>query len=296
MLVISTLAGCASDRKVRNADPQETGSSSNAPDEVTRGMHIEGRLGFDHALQVRRSKIAVSHELHDGDEVTTGDRIRASVVTSEDAYLYLAFCAHHELAIYPSQRGVRTASGTPKLVPEGNGELVVDGDPGTEDLYLILSRTELSLADPHLAAAIAGAGHEAKTMDCGASLDAELASPTHHTGSAIAAAPSSTTKVIRGDSVPKKPMPASTSRYAYQPSHSRGSNSGSSSENGRSLPADAGSPANPIDEPDFIRNPGTIVWYGADGINGPGELVAADTDGIAVVRYRFTHVAPMSPP
>jgi len=38
------------------------------------------------------------------------------------------------------------------------------------------------------------------------------------------------------------------------------------------------------------------MWYEADGANGPGEVVAADTDGIAVVRYRFTHVAPTSPP
>ncbi len=86
-------------------------------------MHVEqGRLGFEHKLKVRPSKTAMAHELHelhDGDTVMTGDRIHASAVTPEKAYLYVAFCTRHELAIYPSQHGVHTIAVSPMFVPKG---------------------------------------------------------------------------------------------------------------------------------------------------------------------------------
>lgn len=234
-------------------------------------MHVEhGLFGFDHKLEVRLSKAAMAHELHDGDTVTTGDRIRATAVTSEDAYLYLAFCTGHELAMYPSQHGVRTTAGSPVLVPEGNGELVLDGAPGTEVLYLIVSRTELSLADPRLSARLAAAAQDGKVVDCGAGLDAEFARPADRDGPSGPATPP-TTRVIRGHLIAKKRIP---------PHHARDGHP----------PAGAAS-APPPDEPDFIRNPGTIVWYGDNGVGAPQDVVAADTGGVAVVRYRFIHVA-----
>jgi hypothetical protein len=292
-LAASTLAGCGGDHKVRNTDPQ--------PDETTRGIHVEhGRLGFDHALQVRRSKNAAPHELHDGDTVMSGDRIRVSIATSEDAYLYLAFCAGHELAVYPSKRGVRTRAGNLTLVPEGDGELVIDGDPGPEVLYLILSRTELSLADPHLADAIAATGHGAKEVDCGADLDAKLAKPASG-GPPKAPGSSMEKNVLRGGIVLKMPMPASRARRGggpLSPNNAQVARAGSGSSSGRPgpEPVGAGAAAPSLDDPDFARSPGEIVWYGDDGPNGPGEVVATDADGIAVVRYGFTHIAPTSPP
>jgi hypothetical protein len=292
-LMASTLASCAGGHKVRNTDSQ--------PDEATRGIHIEhGRLGFDHALQVRRSKNSAPHELHDSDTVISGDRIRVSVATSDDAYLYLAFCAGHELAIYPSQRGVRIRAGSLTLVPEGDGELIIDGDPGPEVLYLILSRTELSLADSHLADAVAATSHGAKEMDCGANLDAKLARPARG-GPRKASGQSPTKNVLRGDIVHKKPTPAFRARKKSGPlnpknSQMAGADSGSSSGRGGPEPVDAGATVRPPDDPDFVRSPGEIVWYGADGPSGPGEVVATDADGIAVVRYGFTHTVPTSPP
>lgn len=261
------------------------------------GIHVEqGRLRFDHKLEVRPSKAAMAHELHDGDTVTTGDRIRATVVTSEDAYLYLAFCAGHELAIYPSQRGVRTTAGASKLVPEGSGELVVDGEQETEMLYLIVSRTELSLANPLLSAKLVAAGQEGKIVDCGASLDAGLARSTHHDGSATTVPPSPTTQVLRGHLVPKKLTPARHPRDGHRPPDPTASGPDLPGEHGKPQTVDVGASAIPRDEPDFIRNPGTIVWYGADGASSLGDVVAADADGIAVVRYRLAHVAPLAPP
>jgi hypothetical protein len=240
-----------------DVDPEQPGrtGSSNQVAEVTRGMHVEqGRLGFDHALQVRRSTTAVPRELRDGDTVMTGDRIRVSVTTSADAYLYLASCADQQLQIYPSQRGVRTKAGELVLVPEGGGDLVLDDHPGSEVLYLIVSRNELSRADPHLAAVIlttgVTTGDRTTAVDCGESLDIRLMKST-------GALPPS--NVLRGERFPKNRMPR----------------------------ARTDSP----EDPALARNPGDIVWYTADGASSPGSVVAADADGIAVVRYRFIHVA-----
>jgi len=34
------------------------------------------------------------------------------------------------------------------------------------------------------------------------------------------------------------------------------------------------------------------VWYTTDGVGDPGDVVGADANGIAVIRYRFLHVSP----
>jgi hypothetical protein len=165
--------------------------------DVKRGMLVErGRLGFDHALEVRGSKTAVFHELRDGDTLVTGDRIRASVTTSTDAYLYLAFCADQHMQMYPSQRGVRTRAGQLAVVPEGDGELVLDNHPGSEVLYLIVSQDELLQADPHLAALVAGDG--ARPVSCDASLDTGL----------VKSGTSPQSNVLRGKRIPKRTTPS----------------------------------------------------------------------------------------
>jgi hypothetical protein len=186
--------------------------------EVTRGIQ-EGRLGFEHVLQVRRSVTELPRELHDGDTVMTGDRIRASVMTSADAYVYLVFCGGRQLQTYPSQRGVHIKAGAAVLVPEGGGELVLDNQPGSEVLYLILSRDELSLVDPSLGSVIAATRNGQTTVDCGSNLDLQLMKSTGVTAAS---------NVLRGERI---------------------------------------------------------------RASSPGAAVATDADGIAIVRYRFTHVA-----
>ncbi|HSS03455.1 MAG TPA: hypothetical protein VLM79_40605 [Kofleriaceae bacterium] len=196
-------------------------SGSPAPGaEVTRGASAgAGRLGFDHVLQVRRSATADPHELRDGDTVMTGDRIRASVATSADAYVYLVFCAGRQFQMYPSQRGVRTKAGDVVRIPQGAGELVLDDQPGSEVLYLILSRNELSIADPSLASLIATTGDGSTAVDCGSNLDMRLRKSTEVT---------TPSNVLRGERI---------------------------------------------------------------RASGSGAAIAADADGIAIVRYRFVHVA-----
>jgi hypothetical protein len=243
-------------------------------------------LGFDHALQLRRSKNGVPHELHDGDTVISGERIRASVQTSEDAYLYLAFCSHRELAVYPSRNGIRTRAGETLFAPE----LVLDSAPGREVLYVILSRTEIAVADPHLAAAIATTRPRNQPVDCGTNLDTKLAKSASQGGSTETPTPTST-KVLRGTEVRKKPISSIHARNGHEPPSPERANAPGPSSGSYVAP-----PANPPPDPDFERNPGNIVWYSVDGAPGLGEVVAADPDGIAVVRYGFTHVAPASPP
>jgi len=321
---MSTMVGCTGPRQARSDPFQEAGSNSQGSSDDTRGIHIDidrARLGLDHALQVRRSRNDVPHELHDGDTVMTGDRIRVSVQTSEDAYLYLAFCVHHVLTVYPSQAGIRTVAGQLMVVPPGSAELVIDGEPGLEVLYVILSRAEISVADPRLAAALAAKPPHDTPMDC-RSLDVTLAKPSSKTGPPRAPTPSST-NVVRGEPVHKKPRQPPHAAIGNGPSssaraHTPGSGSDSSGMhrnltlaeavpppppdpgferypgNIRSLPPTSAPlpapPPPPPPDPDFERNPGIVVWYRVDGVPGPQDVVAADDDGIVVVRHAFRHV------
>jgi hypothetical protein len=138
----------------------------------TRGFRVaprpSGRLGFDHTVQLRRSDGAL-RDLQDGDRVTFGDGLRVSVRTSEDAYLYVAFCSHHELRVLPPTGATRTRAGERLMIPAQGAQFLVDDEPGNEVLYVILSRRELIVADPRPAGAPSRAGE-----DCTASLDPEL--------------------------------------------------------------------------------------------------------------------------
>jgi hypothetical protein len=71
----------------------------------------------------------------------------------------------------PSPQGVLAKAGQLAFIPEGDGELFLDDQPGAEVLYLFASETELAQADPALAARIAAASDPTRTVDCGASLD-----------------------------------------------------------------------------------------------------------------------------
>jgi len=290
---------CTGTPQTRSASSREAGASGSAAfTDDTRGFEYEpGRLGFDHSLQLRHSQNDAPHELHDGETVMSGDRLRAAVRTSEDAHVYLAFCSHHELAVIPSQSGTLARAGEPTAVPPGHGDVVLDNEPGPEVLYVIVSRNEIAMADPRLASALTATRPGDAPTDCGASMDAKLAKPTKESKPHAASGKETTT--LRGTLVRKQPRPPvrsvenppspiSTSPPAYREGGSVGA----------PLIASSG-PAYTLPDPDFERYPGNIVWYGADGTAGPTAqegVVAADPEGIAVVRYHFTHVARTSQP
>ena len=291
LLAMSAAICCAGTPQTRNATPQEAGSRSPGDSDESRGILID-RLGFEHALQVRRSKDSLPHEFHDGETLVTGDRMRVSIRTSEAAYLYLAFCAHHELAVYPSQSGIRTQARELLVAPPVGAELVLDVDPGPEVLYVILSRTQLSIADPGLAAALAAKRPSNMPVDCGTSLDAEVAQPRSDAGAAKLPAPSST-NVLRGTVVRQERIPSTHARNGHRPTDA------APKPPDHKPPAPGitmGGPAVPDYERGSEQNPETIVWYRPEGAAGPADVVAADEDGIAVVRHAFTHVAQSSPP
>jgi hypothetical protein len=305
MLAMFTMAGCTGPRQARNAPLQEAGPSSHVDSDDTRGIHIDvpvEPLGLDHTLQVHRSKDGAPRELHDGGTVMTGDRIHASVQTSTDAYLYFAFCAHQQLTVYPSRAGIRTVAGQRMVVPSGGTELVIDGEPGPEVLYVILSRAELPVVDSPLAAALEAKSPRNTPMDCRASLETRPVKPPSNPGGLQAPAPSPT-KVMRGKVVRRRPLPPPRGVRSDGPA---GNTQASSTRVRRAgtAGAPASSPDEPIfaagaqaakpPEPDFERNPGNIVWYRVDGVPGPQEVVAADDGGIVVVRHEFQHV-PQAP-
>lgn len=258
-------------------DPSAAGDSPGdeaPPDRTTRGIGIHAT--FEHLLQIRHPPAELYHDLHDGEQVMSGDRIHVVIRTSYDAYVYLAFCARHHLTVYPSPRGIRTRAGARLEIPSP-GELVIDDEPGTEILYVIVSEDELSDADPRLAQALKAPPAGRIATDCGTYITAAPApasgtaggSPNHsNTASKDAGATKSpapgATKVLRGQPMPRKlPVPA--------PANQRPQDDGPS----------------PLPDPDYERNARNFVWY--------PDAIAADSTGIAVVRYTFTHVARRGP-
>jgi len=238
-----------------------------APSGQTRGIVVRHtRLGIDASLQLLPPGRA-AQPLHDGDTVHSGDEIRASVVTSADAEIYVAFCTRHQLAMFPAQHGVHATPGQERAVPADGDQLFVDDQPGIEVLYLIVSRRELSLADPALAAEIAKIGAD-PAADCSERLDQAIA-PHPQPGPAVRAAGATT--VLRGEIVRKQPMPPPGPSVDPKAAAHTG-------------PSPAG----------FERGPGDIVWYRGAGAPA-ASVVAAGPDDIAVVRYRFVHAGRKPP-
>lgn len=186
-LAISAPAACGSAQHATDTSPGAPGSGEPATGEedATRGMGIEVAPDavpgepfiLEATLHARRleSGVSVSRgELHDGDTVMSGDRIQISVRTTRDAHLYLAFCSQQAanprypgLTVYPPKDSIPVKANETTIVPNQAAEIVIDDKPGREALYLILSRTDLPMADPHIDDAIAAARRGTATVDCG---------------------------------------------------------------------------------------------------------------------------------
>lgn len=286
---LTVMGACTSAHQV-----QDTSSYDVAGSMSHRGIHPEpGGLVFDHALQVRRSGNGVPRELHTGDTLMTGDRIRVTVQPSEDAHLYLAFCDRGDLAVYPAPGGFRTKAGEVTVVPPGSAALVVDAELGVEVLYVILSRTELTFEDSRLAHALTATRQRDNSAGCEGGSDAGLAELSHSKGGPKA--PGSADRL--GDTPGARMRPRPPTRRPHPPG------AGTASASSPSLPgldlAEGMSPlsidsvdpfAPPI--PDFertVERPRNIVWYRPIETMSD-ETHAASSDDIAVVRYTFTHI------
>jgi hypothetical protein len=148
--------------------PRDVGNTSVDADvvavranDLTRGLKLEDRtaLRFDHAVRVLRSTSGRERIRHEDGVLTSGDRIEVEVRPAENAYLHLAFCTNHTLVIHPPSGGIPVRGGTFTHAPR----LVADDDPGSEVLYLILSRTSTAMTAARLAAAVASAENRTLT-------------------------------------------------------------------------------------------------------------------------------------
>jgi hypothetical protein len=144
---------------------------------------------LDVALRARRIRHGYSITIDPTGELMKGDRLQFSVLTSQPGYLYIAFCEHRhgpgyrrpgdpDLSVYPKDHGIVMAANVPTIAPDPRAEIVLDDSPGPETLYLILSQSELSQADPVLADAITVPPAGKQTQRCGAQLYRALAGPS----------------------------------------------------------------------------------------------------------------------
>jgi hypothetical protein len=224
---------------------------------------------LDATLHVRRLENGVSvarGELHDGDTVMSGDRIQIFLRTTRDAHLYLAYCSQQTanpqypgLVVYPPQGSIAVKADQTTIVPDRAAEIVFDNNPGRESLYLILSRTELPFADPHIADAIAAARHGTATTDCG--------DPLH---------------------IANRGAPKVTKKTSGKAGGAVGSGSGSGAGAGAAslLPQKALVVSTATGEPllDPTRG-GEVVWM--DGVFGGANPAAT---GLLVLRYGLQHI------
>jgi hypothetical protein len=264
------LGGCAAGvlpRDVPQGDDrkQEKAAEGTISSDPSRG-HDRASLGFvlESTLRARRihdGRSAMFLELSNGATVIDGDRLQVSIRTSQDAYLYLAFCSQHAkdprysgLKVFPEDGALRVRAYEPTIAPDKAAEIVLDDKPGQESLYLILSRGELSSADSELTQVIASARQGIQSADCGSPLRTTAAgSRIEHKAS----------RVWSGTSQPRGGRQASPSVPFGTPKRT-------------------GREEDPVVE---IQRGGDIVWN-----NGAMEL-GADPEGIVILRYGLTHVA-----
>jgi hypothetical protein len=101
------------------------------------------------------------------DYAANGDTVEVFITPRENAFVYLGYCDHNEFKLYPEAgRVLRAEAGHRFKIPEPYD---IDDDKA---LYVIASRTEVSLASPDLAIAIAQSrqamGRRAMDSDCAA--------------------------------------------------------------------------------------------------------------------------------
>lgn len=256
-------AASRGDVKLQRIEIKDTASGDPAGD---RGR---ASLGFvlESSLRARRflnGATTLFLELSNGATVINGDRLQLHVRTSQDAYLYLAFCSQKArdprypgLKVFPEQGAIRVRAYETTIVPHPAAEIVLDDKPGQEALYLILSRADLSTSDVRLAEVIASTRQGSQSTDCVARFGAAVASPRKEHK------PSEAWSGKLGARELRRASPAAAS--------------------GPPRRASAGPQEDPVVE---IQRGGDIVWK-----NGMSMGLDPDPDGIVILRYGLVHVA-----
>ena len=107
----------------------------------------------------------------------SGDRVQITLRTSQTAHVYLAMCAqrpnhnaYHGLTIFPQSGSKVIAADDPTILPSPTIGIILDDQPGTEVIYVVVARSELTTADAQLAKVLDGARQGAQRGECGAQL------------------------------------------------------------------------------------------------------------------------------
>ena len=212
-------------------------------------------------LRVRGSRDGV---LRDGDTVVIGDRIQVFAQTTQDAHLYLAYCtANWKLAVFPDSGSIFAAAGATTVAPGRQATLVLDDHLGSEVLYVIVSRTVLSSADPRLAAAIKASQPGERAAACGPRFRAVVASKDANT--TMRPARSGDGALVRRSAAPRRKARGGVLRDVTS--------------------------ADDDERPLVTIERGMYVNQ-----NGVADVTThADANGIAILSYRFRHVAALRP-
>ena len=127
--------------------------------DTMRSMAPASRISFVCEFEARRPGTSEYRRITpSSDGVTNGDSIQALVTPTEDVYLYLGYCDGHEFALYPPQGSLRAEARHGTRIPPADGGLEITGNSRSEVVYLILSKSELSLSSSDLAVKIASKG------------------------------------------------------------------------------------------------------------------------------------------
>jgi hypothetical protein len=263
--------GCAATPPMREADPVMPedaelggGCAGSTASGVCESAARDNPFVLETKLTAlrRRDGRTMNLVLGNGATVIDGDRLKVFLRASQDGYLYVAFCSqnardprYHGLKVFPEDGAIRVRAQQMTIAPDPMADIVLDDRPGPEALYLILSRRELSHADAELAQVIADARQGHESADCGEPFQRAITGPRKKTSERRVTH-------LGGSGAPP-----------VQPRRTRPK---------ASSPSPPASEADPVVE---IQRGGDVVWnHGAMG-------VAADPDGIVVLRYRLTHVA-----
>jgi hypothetical protein len=208
--------------------------------------------------------------------------------------MYLAFCAEdRHLVVFPSHGSISTPAGTTTVAPDKDASLVVDDHLGSETLYVILSRADLVSTDPRLADAIHAAQSGEAAADCGPGFQRAVTAGSLAEDSGAHPEPStSDDDSLAKGSAAKQHRVRGPDRKPPQDLRDRPRRIGSPR---------AGAPGDPslrhTSSADDDEQPVVTIERGVYvGQNGSAEVTtSADANGIAILRYRFKHVAAARP-
>jgi hypothetical protein len=247
-----------------------TGDAAGAPDASKLPFVLEHHL---HARRTARGGSVTLDDVVTGQSVlVNGDLLQLSIRTSQQGYLYLAFCSQHDtgpryhgLSVFPPQGSIALTANVARTVPSRVGEIALDNNPGRETIFIVVSKTELSRSDSRLADILDGARQGAESADCG-----------------------SFQRAVTGPNSKPVPVPTTT------PLASKAARAGARAPS--PVPAEAAAVRRPPPSATIERGVDIVLSRDLLGTDEDGARlvrgVDAGPDGIVVLRYEFLHVAP----